>query len=584
MDEQQKKMAEELLFSEKKSPSFAKKLFFGTFESSLVYPFPFLSHVKQGELDAYLHKVKEFVDREIDPAWIDKHSEIPKKVIQGLGELGVLGMTVPKEYGGMHMPQRSYCRICELIAGKCASTALLINAHQSIGLKALLLFGKDKQKKQWLEKLAGGEQIAAFALTEPNAGSDASGIEARAVYDPKKDAYIINGTKQWITNGSVADVLTVMAKMSVETPKGPQDKITAFLVTPKMPGFKVREAALEKVGMRGTKTAILDFHNMEVPAENILGPVGGGLRVCLTVLDYGRTTFGAMCTGAAKFLVEKAIAHAKTRYQFNRPLASFGLVKKKIANMAALTFAIDAATQLTAGMIDEGVEDIMIESAILKVFSSDALWQILYDTMQIFGGRSFFPDYPFERMMRDARLNMIGEGSNEVLRAFIGAVGMRDVGMELKLFAETVKHPIKERHHIQELFGRLVDRMHAPHMPFKAKELYQESRKLSSLVKRFGFNIVKLLAKYREEIVDQQFELERVADSVIALYVVTAVLSKLDTMLSHPEHHPSLTQDLASGKLYCHQALRSVDQNLNQLFSPEDKEVSSLAELLTGIS
>lgn len=584
MDEQQKKMAEELLFAEKKAPSFAKKLFFGTFDSSYIYPFPFLPAHEQHLLDQYQSKVREFVDKELDPSWIDSHAEIPNKVIKGLGDLGVLGMTVPKEFGGLNMPQRSYCRIVEMIAGKCSSTALLINAHQSIGLKALILFGKDNQRKQWLESLARGEKIAAFALTEPNAGSDASGVESKAVFDPVKNIYRINGTKQWITNGSVAGVLTVMAKTSVDTPNGKQDKITAFLVTPNMPGFKVKEAGLEKVGMRGTKTAILEFHDMEVPAENILGPIGGGLKVCLTVLDYGRTTFGAMCTGAAKFLMEKAIDHSKNRHQFGKPLASFGLVQKKIANMAALTFAIDASTQLTAGLIDAGVEDIMLESAILKVFASEALWQILYDTMQIFGGRSFFPDYPLERMMRDARLNMIGEGSNEVMRAFIGAVGMRDVGMELKGAAETMKHPIKERHHVGALISTMMDRMQSPKMPFKSKELHEESKKLSRLIKRFGFKIIQLLARYREKIVDEQLELERVADAVIALYTATAVISKLDTMLSSSQQFSSMKEDLAAGKLYCRHAFNTIENNLNQLFANTDEEIISLAEQLTGIS
>ena len=190
--------------------------------------------------------------------------------------------------------------------------------------------------------------------------------------------------------------------------------------------------------MRGSKTANLEFHDMDVPAANILGAPGGGLKLCLSVLDYGRTTFGATCTGAAKAALEHAIEHAKSRYQFKRPIGSFELVKKKIAMMSALVYAMDASTYLTAGLVDGDVEDFMLESAILKVFCSDSLWTILYETMQIYGGKSFFTDQPLERMMRDARLNMIGEGSNEVMRAFIGVVGMRDVGVYLKGTADAL--------------------------------------------------------------------------------------------------------------------------------------------------
>ena len=193
--------------------------------------------------------------KEIDPDWIDRHAEIPEKVIQSLANLGVLGMTIPKEFGGLGMSQNAYCRTAEAISKRCGSTALFINAHQSIGLKALLLFGTKEQRQRWLAPLAKGEALAAFALTEPHAGSDASGVETRAVFDPKKNVYILNGKKQWITNGGLAKVLTVMAQTSVDTPNGPQDKITAFLVTPDMPGFKVTASSLEKVGMRGSKTS-----------------------------------------------------------------------------------------------------------------------------------------------------------------------------------------------------------------------------------------------------------------------------------------------------------------------------------------
>jgi alkylation response protein AidB-like acyl-CoA dehydrogenase len=527
-------------------------------------------------------EVQRFVEEKIDPDWIDRHAEIPLFVIEGLGKLGVLGMTVPKEFGGLGMSQHAYCKVAEVIARRCGSTALFLNAHQSIGLKALQLFGSDAQRKQWLAPLAKGEQLAAFSLTEPNAGSDAAGIETRAVFDPVKNVYIINGKKQWTTNGSIAHMLTLMAKTSVETPGGKQDKITAFLVTPDMPGFKVVAAALEKVGMRGSKTANLHFHDLEVPAANVLGKVGGGLKMCLTVLDYGRTTFGATCTGAAKTAYELAVQHAKTRLQFNRPLAAFGLVKKKIARMAALVYAMDATTYLTAGLVDTGHEDIMLESAMLKVFSSEALWSILYDSMQIFGGRSFFTDLPLERMMRDARLNMIGEGSNEVMRAFIGAVGMRDVGLQLQGIGEAIKRPWAGLAAYKQIFKEVFRRMRAAHVPIRTATLQQEAKRLAKLVQRFGNAVFKLLVHYREGIVEQQLELERIADSAIAIYTSAAVLSKLDNALQQKKKNDHLDHDLAAGKLYCQMAAETVECNLNFLFSKNDKAIEALADSITA--
>ncbi|NGX43097.1 MAG: putative acyl-CoA dehydrogenase FadE10 [Chlamydiae bacterium] len=582
MREEEKRLAEELLFSEGKKPSFSKRLFFGDFDAEQVLPFPGPKEEAQ-KVESFLEKVKAFAKEKIDPDQIDREAKIPDSVIQGLADLGVLGMTVPKEYGGLGMSQYTYCRVVEEIARRCGSTALFINVHQSIGLKTILLFGTPEQKKQWLPPLARGEIFTAFALTEPNAGSDANGIETRAVFDPEKKVYRINGEKQWITNGSIAHVLTVMAKTEVETPRGREDKVTAFLVTPDMPGFAVKDRSLEKVGTRGTWTANLTFNNLEVPEQNILGPMGGGLKVCLTVLDYGRTTFGAMCTGAAKELVERAVDHSINRHQFQRPLASFALVKKKIAVMSALAYAMEATTYLTAGFVDDGAEDFMLESAMLKVFNSDGLWQILYDTMQILGGRSFFTDQPYERMMRDARLNMIGEGSNEVLRAFIGVVGMRDVGMELKEGIDALKS-FADFGKVVELGGSLVKRMGRPKVPVHSQQLKKEVAMLEKAIREFSWMVVRLLSRYGEDIVERQLQLNRISSIAMALYTTTAVLSKLDTDLEKVGgRSEALGNDVAVGKFYCHQAMTMIRRLLIAINRNPDEEIENLSDQITGI-
>jgi acyl-CoA dehydrogenase family member 9 len=584
MDEEEKKLAEELLFSEKKNPSFAKQLFFGRFDSTLVFPYPYPSEEESQNNEAFLKQVTEFSDKNIDPVAIDREARIPKEVIQGLGDLGVLGMTVPKQFSGLGMSQNAYCHVTDRIAERCGSTALFINVQQSIGLKAILLFGTDKQKNEWLPSLAKGEKFAAFSLTEPNAGSDANGVETRAVYDPEKKVYRINGQKQWTTNGSIAHLLTVMAKTEVETKHGKEDRVTAFLVTPDMPGFRVKDRALDKLGMRGTWTANLEFKDMEVPQENVLGPLGGGLKVCLTVLDYGRTTFGSMCTGAARELVRLAVKHARDRYQFKRPLASFPLVKEKIASMCSLLYAMDAATYLTAGLIDSHVEDIMLESAILKVFTSDALWQILYDSMQILGGRCFFTDQPYERMMRDARLNMIGEGSNEVLRAFIGVVGMRDVGVELKETVDAWKNPFADLGNLKGKSGVLLSRLRLPKIPVRSQLLQKQADELAQVIRELSWQVVRLLARHREDIVEKQLQLNRISSVVMAVYVSSAVLSKLDADLQRVDENPqALGHDFAIGTFFIDRQMKMCRRWFKGMKSNSDEAVEKLSDQITGL-
>ncbi len=573
MDAQQKRMAEELLFTGEEKPSFAKLLYFGLFDADRVFPYPKQTDRENQDL---LKNLTNFIETQIDPDWIDRHAEIPDSVIKGLGELGLLSMTIPKEYGGLGTSQFAYCKAMEQLARRCSATALFVNAHQSIGLKALLLFGTEPQKETWLKQLASGDKLAAFSLTEPNAGSDASGVETRAEFDPVKKVWIINGRKQWTTNGSIADILTVMAKTNTDG----QDKITAFLVTPEMTGFKVRDAALEKVGMRGSKTANLQFENLEVPEENVLGAIGKGLKVCLTVLDYGRTTFGATCTGTAKYALEKAIAHAITRIQFKQPLAAFPLIKEKIAAMSSLVYAMEATTYLTAGLLDSGEKDIMLEAAILKVFASESLWYIIYETMQIYGGRSFFTDEPLERMMRDARLNMIGEGANEVLRAFIGVVGMRDVGLQLKAALDAMHHPIAESATLSNFIHSVGMRLKLPNIPVKSEKLKEEAGELSKAVRRFGWCIVRLLAAYREEVLEKQLCLNRIAEGAIGIYTCTAVLSRLDSQIA--ENVPDLDKQLAAGIFYLKQTLHKVKGSLDALFDNEDENIEYLSDLITG--
>lgn len=527
--QEQLRQAEELLFTgpPRRDHGFAKALYQGRFRGDLLFPYPRLSPEADAAAAEAVAEVRAFAEAHIDPVAIDRQADIPRSVIEGLGRLGVLGMTAPTDFGGRGFGQQQYCRVIEALGARCASTTVFVNAHHSIGIRALLLFGTAEQKAHWLPPLVRGEKLAAFALTEEQAGSDASNVQTTATRSEDGATFILNGTKRYITNGAIADVLTVMARTL--DPRTGESKISAFLVTPDMPGFEVVEARMEKCGIRGTATARLAFHDMPVPASNLLGALGKGLKVGLTVLDFGRTTFGASCTGAMKECLRTATNHARTRRQFGEPLAELELVRKKLAWMAAHAYALEAATVETAALIDSGAEDYMLETAILKVFATEALWQGVYEALQVHGGQGYFTDQPFERWMRDARINTIGEGANEVLKVFIALVGMRDVGEGLKATLAGLKSPARCVPTLGRFVGAHVSQLvHRPEVPVVAPELRPHARALARRVKRFGWAVERLLMTYREALLEAQCLQERVADAAIALYSSSCVLARWD--------------------------------------------------------
>jgi alkylation response protein AidB-like acyl-CoA dehydrogenase len=501
-------------------------------------------------------------------------------VIEGLGRLGILGACIPKSCGGLELSQTSYCRLLEVLGGHCASTALFVNAHHSIGPRAVTLFGTDEQKRRWLPKTASGEWISAFALTEPEAGSDAANVQSTATLTSDGTAYKINGEKRWITNGGIADILTVMARTSM--PDSDEKKISAFLVTPDMPGFEVVQQRMSKCGVRGTATSRLAFRDMLVPRENLLGQLGQGLRIALTVLDFGRTTFGASCTGAAKFCVAKAIEHANRRVQFGQTLGSFELVKEKLARMQADTFAMESCTYQTAALIDSGQGDFILETAMLKVFSTEVLWRIINDTFQLYGGKAYFTDEPFERMLRDARINLIGEGANDVLRAFTALVGMRDVGLELQGIVSAIKRPLGNLSKIGQFAGRkLGARLLAPNVPVRSAILEDDAARLGRAINSLGLHVERLLRTYQLEIVDRQHHLARVADAATELYVSACVLNRIDQELRDSEMSNGESNiGLVTAQYFLRTSLRRVRRLLKSLWDNDDPSTNSLADLM----
>ncbi len=578
------KEAEELLFTGPEALGFAKGLFLGQFISDWAMPYPRVPAAQQTELSQSLTEVRKFLDENLDATAIDRAEDIPRSLIDGLAHTGVLGMTAPKEFGGRGFTQMAYCKVLEEIGKRDASTSVFTNAHHSIGIRALLLFGTLEQKQKWLPALVRGEKLAAFALTEREAGSDAANVQTTATPSADGSHYVLNGEKRYITNAAIAQVLTVMARTPVPGKPG-KDAITAFLVTPDMPGFEMIEARMPKLGIRGTATGRFAMKEMKVPKENVLGPLGKGLRVALTVLDFGRTTFGACCTGAAKTCLRLAVEHATTRRQFKKTLADFDLVKKKIGRMAADIYAMEAMTVITASLIDRGLEDYMLETAMLKVFTTERLWEAVNDTFQIHGGAAYFNDSPLERMLRDARINQIGEGSNEVLTSFVALVGMRGPGMEFKELLDTMLKPWRSDR--MKGFGAGMKRLGAavkvPSVPVKTDSLRAQAGQLGRLIWKFNLAVNRSLIQYREPILDMQLVQERIANAAMELFASACVLSRLDSELQGVgQNGSSMPGDHRAAELFLRQSFGRIRRFLNDLSGNDDKQLLATADAVLG--
>jgi acyl-CoA dehydrogenase family member 9 len=589
---EQKKDVEELIAGS--DVGFAKALFYGRFKGELLFPYPTLPADKQAAADEMERKVRAYADAHIDHMQIDRDAKIPDSVVKGLADLGMYRITLPTEFGGLGFGQQQYLKTMEVLGGHDASVAVFVNAHHSIGARALLLFGSKEQQAKWLPGLLDGSKLCAFALTEPEAGSDAGGVQTTATPTEDGSAYILNGTKHYITNGGIAHILTVMAR--TPDPKNPKGKVTAFLVTPDMPGFEVLVARAEKCGIRGTATGKMRFTNMRVPKENILGELGRGLQAALTVLNYGRVTFGATCTGHAKACIKAMTEHAKKRVQFQQPLAEFHLVQKKIAFAAAHCFAMEAATTECAAFIDSNAPDYMLETAILKVFATEHLWPIVNDTLQVYGGKGYFSDQPIERWMRDARINTIGEGANDVLKAFICVVGCRGPGEYLKGLRDEALGGI------MGFFRRLPAALgvgtklvapwlttSAPTVPVKSSELKDDAYTLSRLTREFGLKLPHVFMALKDEATFAQAELvhERIADIAIDLYVSACVLARLDHILTHASGNghakpADVYADPTAGRYFLKLAFRRIRAAFAALDDNDDASLLNTAKGVIG--
>lgn len=357
---------------------------------------------------------RKFAEKELKPiaAQVDLDGDVPRSVIDKMAELGFMGLVFPEEYGGAGFGEVGYCIVLEELSRACASTAVVLGGHESIGTMAIYLAGTEEQKRKFVPVCAAGEKIAAFALTEPGAGSDAGAIRTTAAEDG--DYWVLNGQKTFITNGGLADVYSIFAR--TDPGKGPIG-ISTFIVEKDTPGFRTGPPE-KKMGIRGSHTTDLFLEDVRVPKDHLLGKRGEGFRVAMKTLNVGRLSLGAQSVGAAKEALDLSIKHANQREQFGGPIARLQAVQFMLAEMAADIFAMESMTYRAAAMCDKKLP-FSRESAIVKLFSTEALGRVIDKAVQIHGGMGYMSEYPIERFYRDARITRIFEGTNEIQRLVI---------------------------------------------------------------------------------------------------------------------------------------------------------------------
>jgi alkylation response protein AidB-like acyl-CoA dehydrogenase len=569
-----------MAMTDKTTTSFMRSLCMGQIEQDVLFPFPTLA-ADQKEM---LHEIAGALGDLLGPhaedyrQW-DVDGDMPAEFLDELREFGMFGLIIPEEHGGMGLGNMAYSRTLQEVGRYDASVAVTIGAHSSIGMRGLLLFGSDEQKSRYMPQLASGELIAAFCLTEPGAGSDAAAVKTTAVQ--QGDHWVLNGSKLWITNGGFADFFTVFARTGAE---GAHGKMTAFIVTKDMAGVSIGPHE-DKMGLRANSTTTVLLDDVHVPVENVLGEPGMGFKVAMQILNSGRTGLGGGSVGAMKHLIELATKQANERKTFGQPISSYGLIKEKVGRMIVDCYTSEAAVTMVGGLIDGGYKEYAVEAAISKVYATECLSRTADEALQIAGGNGYMREFPYERIVRDCRINRIFEGTSEILRLFIALTAMNDVASQLKELASSMKgvfnDPIKgfgvlsdyARKHAKLRTGRgesgKFQDLHEALEP-QAEAFETETRYLAQAADR-------ILRKHGKNIIGKQFATKRLADIMIDLFVMACTLSRVQASIDAAGVEKA-SREIEILRVFTREARVRIKRNFRRIDNNDDERLKALAD------
>ncbi len=547
------------------SSSFAASLFAGRLDGDLVLPFPAPEQAEVERIRAHVAALQE-VTADYDPRRAEEDRWVGDDLLRDLGEAGLMGLYIDPAYGGAGLTQTGYCRVFEEIGQIDATLSVVLGVHQSIGMKGIHLFGTDAQKDRYLPDLAAGRKLAAFALTEPGAGSDAYHLDTWA--ERRSDgSWVLNGHKHYIGNGS-KDVIVTFARCD--------EGHVALILDGGMEGLEVGERH-DTMGLRANDLRRLTFKDVVVSSDNVLGEPGKGFDVAVQVLNNGRLSLGAGSVGAVKHLLSLAVEHVTERHQFGLPLADFELVQEKLGWMVSYLYGLESMCYLTTGLVDRGVEDYAIESAMAKVAGTEFLWYAANRVFQLGGGRAYMRDEPFEKILRDIRIFPIFEGANDVMRAFIALTGLKPLADQLEGMADLdLSSPLRT---IGTVAGYMVDRVDRQVRPDKLavhRSLEDLADPVSDQVQALRAGAESQLRRHGEGIKTAQRSQKRLAESAMDVYAQVATLSRMSSVID--DRGPELAaSDRYVAETFCTRAAHRVERNLAQLDNTDDERQHAIA-------
>jgi len=564
--------------------SIVGSFFYGEINEDNVFPFPHFSEEQVEFGKEMTNAVNKYCEDSIDGEKMDEEAKIPEEVIKGLAELGLCGMAVEEQYGGLELDYSLYSRVFAEVASFDGSVATMLGAHQSIGYRALLNEGTQEQKDKWLPKLATGESMAAFCLTEPGSGSDAYSIKTKAI-DNGDGTYTITGQKLWITNAGMAEFYSVFCKTDHEVNGETKEKISCFIIEKGMEGVSFGEKE-NKMGIRASETRAVYFDKVKVPKENILGELGKGFKIAMNVLNSGRLSLGAGCVGGMKTILKLATEHSKGRKQFGQPIAEFGMIQEKLTEMAARCYATESIVYMTTGNMCKGLNDYYLETAVCKIYGSESLWKVVDTGLQIAAGNGYMKEYPYERIMRDTRINLIFEGTNEILRCFLALSGVRGPSEGLKELgkvtdvSKALQDPIKSlgvltnfaKNRVTKMIGqRSISKVHP--------ELEEYAGYFNSMLGGFSIQVENTLMKYGKKIIHNELPQQRLANMAIELYVMVAVLSRTTSIMEKKDVDQAKKDYVMNlAKVALRESRSTFVRNLKEMTSNQDKLIAETSK------